>query len=187
MNWVDLLIVAIIAWTTFRAFTTGLVRELVTLLGLVAGLLLAGAFYNNLADNLAFLIDDTTTRQLISFGAIFAGTAIAGQVLGAILKQTAGLLLLGPLDHLGGALFGFAKGLLLVEVMLIAISVFPAQASVARGVDDSTLAPLFLDHLPVAQLGLPGEFSDPLQQLDHWRQLLGAVIPQREATGSPTP
>ena len=29
MHWIDLLIVATIAWFTFRAFTTGLIREVV--------------------------------------------------------------------------------------------------------------------------------------------------------------
>ena len=187
MNWVDLLIVAIIAWTTFHAFSTGLVREVVTLLGLVAGVLLAGAFYDDLATNLAFLIDDATTRRLVAFSAIFAGTAVAGQVLGAILRQAAALLLLGPLDHIGGAVFGFAKGLLFAEVLLIAISVFPAQATAARGVGDSTLAPLFLERVPVAQLGLPGEFRDPLQQLDLWRRVLGTTTPLPAATPTPTP
>ena len=49
-----------------------------------------GAFYDNLADNLAFLIDDATTRRLVAFGAIFVGTAVAGQVLGVMLRQAAG-------------------------------------------------------------------------------------------------
>src|SRR5689334_18833503 len=81
MNWVDLLIVAIVAWTTFRAFSNGLVREVVTLLAVVLGLVLAGTLYDNLAANLEFIVDDPTTRRLIAFAAIFAGVAVAGKIL----------------------------------------------------------------------------------------------------------
>lgn len=175
MNWLDLLIVAILAWTTFRAFSAGLIREIVSLLGLVAGVALAGAFYGNLSRNLEFVIADPTTRQLAAFGAIFIGTVIAGYVIGAVLHTAAAMLFLGPVDKIGGAIFGLVKGLLLVEVLLVAISVFPAQTTVAMAVKESTLAPVFLRFAPVLNFGLPQEFQDPMGQLG--RAPLGAVLP----------
>lgn len=165
MNWLDLLIVAILAWTTFRAFSAGLIREVVALLSLVAGVMLAGAFYDNLATNLEFLITDDTTRRLAAFGAIFIGTVVAGAVLGALLRTAASMLLLGSVDRIGGAIFGLAKGLLLVEVLLIAISVFPAQTSVAQAIEESKIAPVLLQFAPVINFGLPEEFQNPLEQL----------------------
>lgn len=175
MSWVDLIIVAVIAWFTFRAYFNGLIREVVTLGAVIVGAILAGLFYDNLADNLDFLIDSQTTRRLISFAAIFVGIVVAGHLLAAILKQTAALLLLGPIDHIGGAVFGFLKGLILVQVALIAFAVFPAIETVSRGVDDSRLAPFFLETLPFAGFGLPSEFDLPLDQLDDWRRTLGAI------------
>ena len=118
MNWLDLLIVGILAWTTFRAFTNGLIREVVSLLGLVAGVALSGAFYDDLSSNLEFVIADPTSRSLVAFAAIFIGTTVAGAVIGSVLHTAAALLFLGPLDKLGGAAFGLLKGLLLVQILL---------------------------------------------------------------------
>jgi len=177
MNWVDLLIAAVIAWTTFRGFSVGLIRQTVMLLAVVAGIFLGGMLYDDLAENLDFLIEDATTRNLVGFGAIVIGTMIAGSVLAAVLKTTASLLLLGPIDSIGGAVVGFVRGLLYVQLALIAFAVFPASEVAAKAVDDSRLAPLFLDRLPLAEIGLPSEFADPLEQLEAWREALGALTP----------
>ncbi len=175
MNWLDLLIVGILAWTTFRAFSSGLIREVVSLLGLVAGIALSGAFYDDLSSNLEFVIADPTTRQLVAFAAIFVGTTVAGAVIAAVLHTAAALLFLGPLDKLGGAAFGLIKGLLLVQILLVAVSVFPAQTSVANAVASSTLAPAFLRFSPIIKAALPAEFQDPLGQLLRWQTGVPAV------------
>lgn len=177
MNWVDLLIAAVIAWTVIRGFSAGLIRQAVGLLAVVLGIVLAGMLYDDLAANLDFLIDGQTTRELIAFVAIAAGVMIAGSVLAAVLKTTASMLMLGPLDSLGGAAVGFVLGLLYVQLALIAVAVFPVSEGVSRAVDESTIAPLFLDTIPLAQLGLPEEFNDPLQQLEQWRETLGMMMP----------
>ena len=192
MNWVDLLIAGVLAWMTFRAFSNGLIREAISLLSLVAGLMLSGLFYDNLSTNLEFLVPDPNTRRLATFAAIFVGTAVAGQVIGMFLRSVAAVLMLGPIDHLGGAVFGFVKGLLLVEVFLIVVSVFPAQTTVARAVHESRLAPVFLDRLPFVELVLPAEFRNPLQQLSQWQGLLGPsavppVLPGATPTAKPAP
>ncbi len=177
MNWVDLVIVAIIAWSAFRAFRTGLVRELTALIALIAGIFLAGALSDDLSANLDFLIDDEQTRNLAAFVAIFAGTFIAGQVLSAVLSDVAGMLLLGPLDHIAGAIFGLVQGVLVVQVLLIAAAVFPAAVSVSRAVDDSQVADFFLDSLPSVDRLLPDRFRDPAGQLQKWREVTSHLQP----------
>ena len=187
MNWLDLLIVGILAWTTFRAFSSGLIREVVSLVGLVAGIALAGAFYDDLSSNLEFVIADPTTRRLAAFAAIFVGTTVAGAVIAAVLHTAAALLFLGPLDKLGGAAFGFVKGLLLVQVLLVAVSVFPAQTTVSNAVAASTLAPVFLRFTPIIKAALPAEFQDPLGQLLRWQTGLPAVPGVVPGVPSPAP
>lgn len=175
MNWLDLLIVASIAWSAFRGFSTGLIRQVVWFLALVVGVLAAGLLYDDLSANLDFVISDSTTRNLVAFAAIVLGAVLAGAVIGQVLKATASLLLLGPLDSFGGAALGFVRGVVTVQVALILFAVFPAQEAVSSAIAESTLAPYFLDNLPAP--GLPGEFSNPLEQLDRWREQFGALIP----------
>lgn len=177
MNWVDLVIVAIIAWSAFRAFRMGLVRELTALIAVIAGIFLAGALSDDLSANLDFLIDDASTRNLVAFIAIFAGTLIAGQVLSAVLSDVAGMLLLGPLDHIAGAIFGLLQGILVVQVLLIGVAVFPAAASVSSAVDDSKLADVFLDKLPSIDRLLPERFRNPMDQLQKWREVTSLLQP----------
>lgn len=175
MHWLDLVIVAAIAWVTFSAFSRGLIREVVTLAAFVVGAIVAGMLYDDLSANLAFLIDDETTRNLIAFGALFLGVVVLGQIVGGALKRTAALLMLGPFDHLGGAAFGFVKGVVLVEVALIAVSVFPISSEVAAAVDESTLAPVFLERAPVVEVALPPEFENALDTLRQWQVNAAAV------------
>ena len=166
MHWLDLVIVAVVAWFTFAAFSAGLIREFVTAVAVVAGAILAGRFYAELAQDLEFLIGDESTRNFVAFVAIFAGVAVLGQIVAVTLRRVAALLLLGPFDHLGGALFGFAKGVLLVEVLLIAASAYPVSDDVDAALDQSALAPVFLEGVPVMLRLLPAEFGDALETLE---------------------
>ena len=109
---------------------------------------------------------DESTRNFVAFIAIFAGVVVLGQIGAAMLRRAAAMLLLGPFDHLGGALFGFAKGAALIQILLIVASVYPFSSQVDRALDRSSLAPVFLDSVPVMLRLLPGEFSDALDALE---------------------
>ncbi|MDP6605151.1 MAG: CvpA family protein [Dehalococcoidia bacterium] len=165
MHVLDLVIVAVIAWFTFSAFSRGLIHEVVTAIAIFGGAVIAGQFYADLSENIEFLTDDGTVRNFASFIAIFVGIIVLGQVAAMLLRRFAAMLLLGPFDHLGGAAFGFLKGVLIVEVMLIVITAYPLSASLEEAVDDSTLAPVFLDGVPVMLQLLPDEFSEAVDEL----------------------
>jgi membrane protein required for colicin V production len=183
LHWIDLLIVGVIAFLTFRAFSNGLIREVVTLGALIAGVFVAGTYYQRLSADIAFLISDERTRTLVAFLALFGGIVILGQLLGLLLRKTASLLMLGPIDHLGGAVFGFIEAVLLVQVLLFAVAVYPPAKGAAAAVDQSQLAPIFLDTVPGAGLALPSEFKHALQQLERFRQA-GSTIKQGLAPSS---
>lgn len=159
LHWFDLVIVAIIAWLTLRALSVGLIREVVTSVAVVGGAILAGHFYAELADDIAFAIEDETWREFVAFGALFAGAIVIGQIAAALLHRTSRLLLLGTADRVGGAAFGFLKGVVVVEILLLAAITFPVSAEIGAALDDSTLAPAFIDGLPVIQHLLPDEFE----------------------------
>jgi membrane protein required for colicin V production len=160
MNWLDLAITGVIAWSTFSAFRAGLIRVSVSLASVVAGALLAGRFYGRLADNIDFLVAEPQLRRLIAFMAIFVGLIVLGQVLGALLKSVSALLFLGPLDHLGGAVFGFVQGVLVVELLLFLFTAFPVIGGLPHTLDGSTLAPVFIERIPIFELLLPKEVRD---------------------------
>jgi membrane protein required for colicin V production len=189
MHWIDLLIVGVVAFLTFRAFANGLIWEVSSLVAVILGVVLAGLLYSDLAESIEFLIDSNTWRNIISFVAIFAGIVILGQLAAHAARRVAALLLLGPLDHLGGAAFGFAKGLLVVQVALFVVAIYPPSDEIAAAVDDSAIAPLFLDDAPVAEVALPGEFDNALTQLQEWRRRIdfeGIDAPEESASNGET-
>ncbi len=159
LHWLDLVIVAIITWLTLRAYSIGLIREVVTTVALLGGTILAGYFYAELADDIAFAIEDETWREFVAFAAIFVGAIVIGQIAAALLHRTSRLLLLGSVDRVGGAVFGFLEGVIVVGVLLLAAVTFPVSGEIAAALDDSLLAPVFLDGVPLVQQLLPDEFD----------------------------
>jgi membrane protein required for colicin V production len=177
VHWIDLVIVAIIAWSTFTAFRRGLIREFVSLLSIIGGGLLAAHFHDRLATNIDFMIEDPQTRKLIAFAAIFAGVSLIGQIVAAFLRVAASLLMLGPIDHLGGALFGFIQGLVVVMFLLFAASAFPASEQLTAALQESALAPYFLDRLPLVEGLLPDEFRDAIESFRAGIAILPDALP----------
>ena len=158
MNWLDLAIAGVIAWSTFSAFRAGLIRVVISLISTVVGAVLAGRLYAQLAGNIDFLVETPEMRNLLAFVAIFGGVVVLGQVLAAMMRTASSLLFLGPIDHLGGAVFGLVQGLLVVELLLFAVTTFPATPGLARALAGSTLAPVFIQLIPVFERLVPAEF-----------------------------
>jgi membrane protein required for colicin V production len=174
MHWIDLIIIAVIAWTTFAAFRAGLIREIVPLAAVILGAILASKFYDNLAADIDFLVDHEPTRKFVAFVAIFVGIVVIGQIASMLLRTTATLLMLGPLDHVGGAVVGFVKGLLFVEILVFAATSFPVSDGVTKAMNDSALAPFFIEQVPLMKSLMPDEVK---HQLDRFEAGLPLINP----------
>jgi uncharacterized membrane protein required for colicin V production len=165
LNWIDAVIIAIFVWFTYAAFTAGLIREVITILGAVFAVVLAGLFYIDLAENLEVVIDSEETRRIIAFAVLFGAVMLASYLLAMFLKTAASVLLLGLADSIGGALLGFLKAFVVVEIGLIFLITFPSLG-VEDTVAESLLAPIFLDILPVLKVILPGQFETAINNFN---------------------
>lgn len=158
MNWIDIAIVIVIAFFVVSAYSAGLIRELVTLVSVVAGVIVAGLFYDDMARDVLVFIDDEGTARAIGFLILLGAVYLAGQLVAVMLKQVAALLLLGWADRMGGAIFGVLKGLIVVEAILILLVTYP-QLGLDDAIDDSTLGSAFLDAASLLLIILPDEFE----------------------------
>ncbi len=158
MNWLDIVIILVIAFFALSAFKTGLIREVVTLVSVVVGVIVAGLFYDNLARDVLVFIDNEKTALIVGFLVLLGAIYLAGQLIAVMLKQVAAVLLLGWADHIGGALFGLLKGLIVVEVLLILLVTYP-HWGLDDAIDGSALASVFLDARSVVLFVLPDEFE----------------------------
>ena len=157
MNWLDIVIILVIAFFVVSAFQTGLIREVVTLVSVVVGVIAAGLFYDNLARDVLSFIEDDDVARVVGFLVLLGAVYLAGQLIAIMLKQTASILLLGWVDHIGGGLFGLLKGLVVVEVLIIAFVTF--DVGLRDSIDGSALASVFLDARSVVLFVLPDEFE----------------------------
>ncbi len=57
-----------------------------------------------------------------------------------------------------------------MQVALIVVAVYPPSDALAAAIDDSAIAPLFLDAVPVAEVALPSEFENALTKLQELRE-----------------
>jgi membrane protein required for colicin V production len=158
VNWLDGVILALLAWFIFSAFTAGFIREVVTIVSALLGVVLAGLFYEGLADDIGTFIDSERAARIVSFLVIFGAVAVAGQVAAMLLKETASLLMLGTFDHLAGAAFGLAKGVVIIQVLLILFATYPSLG-LGDAISESSLSPVFTEDAPILLKVLPAEFD----------------------------
>ena len=162
VNWLDFLIIAIVGWFTVAAYLSGFIRETVGLAAVLLGVLIAGLFHDNLAENFQIFIDDETATRVVAFLTIFGIVAVTGWALSIFLRRTASLLMLGWADRAAGACFGFLKGVVIVQAITVIFVLQPALG-VDAAIADSEIGAFLLDSAPVVVALLPEEFDTALR------------------------
>ena len=109
MNWLDIVIIVAIAITTFIGLKIGLIKAVLSMAGVIVGVILAGHYYAPLSEQLAF-ITQPTLAKIVAFAIILFGVMLIAGVLAFVLKWVAKLVMLGWVNQLGGAVFGLLLG-----------------------------------------------------------------------------
>jgi membrane protein required for colicin V production len=143
MTWVDVAIVVIFLFFIVTAFSAGLVREIISTGATVAGMVLAGLFYRDIADSLLSSIDNETTASVVGFLIIFGSITLAGQLLAMVVHPAITVLQLGMMDQFLGAGFGAVKAFVIIEVLLVLFVTYPRYDLDTR-IDDSQFATTML-------------------------------------------
>jgi len=154
MNWLDIVIIVSIAITTFVGLKIGLIKAILSLAGLIVGLVLARLYYVPLSEQLTF-ISQVTLAKVAAFAIIMIGVMIIAGILAMILKWIASLIMLGWVNRIGGAVFGLVLGVLFCGTIL---ALWVNFFGVGEVIANSGLAAL-LSQFPLALNLLPGEFG----------------------------
>jgi len=163
MNWLDFAIIFVLIGFVAAAYAAGLIREAVTLVAAILGIIIAGLLYDDLAADILVFMDDEDAAQAISFLILVGAVYLFGQIVALMLSRTASLLMLGWADHAGGAVFGFLKGLLVVQALLIVLAAYPSLG-MEDAVAGSQLAPYFVDDVDVLLWVLPDNFDSRIER-----------------------
>ena len=163
MNWLDIAIIIIIVAFVVTAYRAGLTREVITLISVIIGIIIAGQLYDNLTTDVLVFMDDRDGADAVSFLVLFGAVYLFGQILAYTLKTGASLLMLGWANHIGGAVFGLLKALIVIEVLLIVFAAYP-ELKMDGPVAGSELAPYFIEDVDWVQWILPGNFDERVDQ-----------------------
>src|SRR5438093_10119372 len=144
MNWLDFAIIFVIIGFVVGAYAAGLIREAVTLVAAILGIVVAGLLYDDLAADILVFMNDEDAAQAISFLILVGAVYLFGQIVALMLSRTASLLMLGWADHAGGAVFGFLKRLIVVQALLMVLAAYSSRG-LKGAVAGSQLASYFRD------------------------------------------
>ena len=139
MNPFDILTIVILAYSIIRGIFRGLIKEMSSIVGVLAGYYAAYSYYAAIAALLSRWITNTAYVNIVSFLILFSVVFLIVSALGVILKYVLRIAFMGWLDRICGAAFGLAKAILIAAVLLIVLTTFlPQNAPI---VTHSVLAP----------------------------------------------
>jgi membrane protein required for colicin V production len=122
----DWFIVIVLVLSVLSGLSQGFFRSVFSLGGLLAGLAVAAWNYGRIAALLLPLIRLDAVANAVAFILIALLVMIIFGIVGSLLHKTFHKIGLGCLDRLGGGIFGFAQGILLVTLcILVAVAFFP--------------------------------------------------------------
>ena len=124
MNPVDIGIAVVIAFCVIRGFFRGFIKEIFSLIGALAGFYIACIYYPDAAKLLIKWAPSLPYENIISFVLIFIGILILISLLGVGIKYLLNIVFLGWVDRVCGILFGAAKGVLIVSMVLLVLTAF---------------------------------------------------------------
>jgi membrane protein required for colicin V production len=155
MNWLDIIIIVIMAIPTLIGLRIGIIKAVLSLAGLIIGVILAGRFYTALSGQLTFIPQETLAK-IVAFVIILGVVMIIAGVLASVLKWIASVVMLGWVNRLGGAIIGFVLGAIFVGALL---AVWTKFLGIEGPIAESGLATLLLDRFPMVLVLLPDEFD----------------------------
>lgn len=157
MNWLDWLLLILLAFSAISGLWKGLIRTALDLAGLALGIWLAGRFYARLAPVLDFIPQENLAK-IAAFVIITGAVMLVAYILGVIFKKIVSLLTWGWIDRLAGAILGLALGALLLGAALALLAKYPFLLP-EQAIRDSWLASLLLKSFPLVRGLLPAEFD----------------------------
>jgi membrane protein required for colicin V production len=139
MNPFDMLATVILAFCVIRGIFRGLIKEMSSIVGVLAGYYAAYSYYSEIAKLLSSWMTNSAYVNILSFLVIFCAVFFIVSILGVIIKYALNIAFLGWFDRICGSLFGSIKGVLIVAVLVVIFTAFLPQGS--SFIKDSVLAP----------------------------------------------
>jgi membrane protein required for colicin V production len=140
-NFLDYVFALIILVSIGFAVMKGLVREIVSLVALIAGFVLAAIYYPAPARYLIEYCRTEAVANLLGYVIIFVGCILLGAIVAFVVNRFLKAASIKWVDRLLGGIFGLLRGWAVCSVLVIALIAFPIREKMMT---QSFLAPYIL-------------------------------------------
>ncbi|MFH1156772.1 MAG: CvpA family protein [Pseudomonadota bacterium] len=130
MNFFDIIIVIVISFCLIRGLFRGFIREVASIIGVVAGFYGAYTYYGSITPLLTRFVANEGYRDILGFFILFCLVFILVSLVAMVIRYLLNIVFLGWFDQLCGMGFGAVKGCLIISIMIIGFTTF-----VPRGPD----------------------------------------------------
>jgi membrane protein required for colicin V production len=176
-TFLDFLFVFIILVSIAFAITKGLAREIISLVALITGFVLAVFMYPTVALWFAEYTRTQAVADLLAFLIIFLGTLIIGAVAAFGVNRFIKMASLEWIDRILGAIFGLLRGWIVSSIIVLALIAFPVSQNT---VEKSYLAPFLLAGARAAAYVVPTELRDRFYE--EYKRVVQAWSEQRKTS-----
>jgi membrane protein required for colicin V production len=165
-NWFDIVLLVILAITVIIGAIKGFVRQIVGLLAVIFGLILAIKYYPYGKDVFTFFRNEVLA-QLLGFFLIFLIVLAVGWAINILLAKA----VKGPfktMNRIMGAGFGLLKGILVCVIVVFGFLVFPVNTQI---LEESILAPYCIKIADSAYEIIPQDLKDKFNEA--YQEIIG--------------
>lgn len=145
MNWLDVVLLILVAGSAVSAFRKGFSRELVGFGAAIVGLVLGSWFYGTAGSYVLPYLSSRAIANFLGFTAIFVAVMLLGGFIGWVLNRVLKAVGLSLFDRVLGAGFGVVRGMLLAIALVMSMMAFSPGPRAPDAVVRSSLSPYVLD------------------------------------------
>jgi len=118
MNVPDIVILVIVGLSSLFGLWRGFVREVLSVIAWIAAILIAWQFSPLLVPYLGGITDSETGQTLLAFALLGFGTLLIGSMIIKFFTHLISMAGMQVTDRLLGTIFGFARGVIIVAVVI---------------------------------------------------------------------
>lgn len=159
MNWLDIILILVLAFALVQGLRTGLVRSLIRLAGLVLGLWLAARLYPSVGGWLHGFVSNEGLANVLGFALVLVAVVIVASIIGSIVGGIISAVGLGLFDRLGGAALSLVVTAIVIGGVLAVLVKYSGSAGLEETIRGSAVARVLLDRVPLVLRLMPGEFD----------------------------
>ncbi len=154
MNPLDILFLVLLFIPAFIGLRKGLIKTILSLVGLIIGVVLAGNFYEPVSRVFGFFNNENAAK-IVAFLLILALVMVAAFFIARLLKSVLSITMLGWVDNIGGAILGFLFGFIFLSAILATwVKLFGSGL-----VTESFIGQFMLDYFTLILGLLPASFD----------------------------